>query len=264
METPVSTTSAHRLTCDDELEALLLELTTRPEGDPEHEELRSAVVLRTLPLADGLAHRYTGRGIDREDLEQVARVALLDAVDRYRPGRGPGFVAFAVPTITGVLKRYFRDCGWVVRPPRRVQERRAEVAQAEALLRQSLGAEPTVHVLADELGCSVEEVSEARLSSTGFRPVSLEAPAPGGGTTADRVADPDDPVEALEIRSDLQALLRELPERDRLIIRLRFVDCCTQGEIGEVIGVSQMQVSRLLCRILGDLRDQLDAYPKAS
>lgn len=245
---------------------MLVELSALPPGDAQSEQLRAEVVLHMLPLADGLAHRYTGRGIDRDDLEQVARVALLDAVDRYQPGRGPGFVAFAVPTITGVLKRYFRDCGWVVRPPRRVQERRAEVAQAEAGLRQSLGSEPTVRALADELGCTAEEVSEARLSTTGFRPVSLEAPAPGGGTTADRVADPDDTIDALETRSDLQALLRELPERDRLIVRLRFVDCCTQGEIGEVIGVSQMQVSRLLCRILGDLRDQLDpvVYQKAS
>jgi RNA polymerase sigma-B factor len=262
----VSTTTAHHLTSDDELEDLLRQLDTLPRGDAEREDLRSEVVLRTLPLADGLAHRYTGRGIDREDLEQVARVALLDAVDRYRPGRGPGFVAFAVPTITGVLKRYFRDSGWVVRPPRRVQERRAEVAQAEAVLRQDLGAEPTVQVLAEEVGCTVEEVSEARLSNTGFRPVSLEAPAPGGGTAADRVADPEDALETLEIRSDLQSLLSGLSERDRLIIRLRFVDCCTQGEIGQVIGVSQMQVSRLLGRILGDLRDQLDpvVYLKAS
>lgn len=262
----MNTPARPHLTSDDELEDLLEQLDTLPRGDAEREDLRTEVVLRTLPLADGLAHRYTGRGIDREDLEQVARVALLDAVDRYRPGRGPGFLAFAVPTITGVLKRYFRDCGWVVRPPRRVQERRAEVAQAEAILRQDLGAEPTARVLADEVGCTVEEVSEARLSSTGFRPVSLEAPAPGGGMTADRVADPEDALGTLEIRSDLQSLLRELPERDRLIIRLRFVDCCTQGEIGQVIGVSQMQVSRLLCRILGELRDHLDpaVYQKAS
>lgn len=262
----MNTSVRPHLTSDDELEQILVDLEKHRRDDPDRQRLRAEAVVHTLPLADGLAHRYTGRGIDREDLEQVARVALLDAVDRYRPGRGHGFVAFAVPTITGVIKRHFRDCGWVVRPPRRVQERRAEVARAEAELRQSLGAEPSGQELADELGCSVEEISEARLSTTGFRPVSLEAPTPGGGTTADRVADPEDALEALETRSDLHALLRELPERDRLIIRLRFVDCCTQGEIGEVIGVSQMQVSRLLCRILGDLRDQLDpvVYQKAS
>ena len=177
----MNTPARPHLTSDDELEDLLEQLDTLPRGDAEREDLRTEVVLRTLPLADGLAHRYTGRGIDREDLEQVARVALLDAVDRYRPGRGPGFLAFAVPTITGVLKRYFRDCGWVVRPPRRVQERRAEVAQAEAILRQDLGAEPTARVLADEVGCTVEEVSEARLSSTGFRPASRARPDDGRG-----------------------------------------------------------------------------------
>ncbi len=249
----MSLTVRNRPTATDTLEDLLRELR-RTRSESTRRKVLAEVVTRAMPLADGLAHRYLGRGIEREDLEQVARTALLAAVDRYHPGRGPGFVAFAVPTITGELKRHFRDSGWVVRPPRRVQERRAEVARAEDALRQRLGREPTVCEVAEALGCSAGEVREARLCTTGFRPLSLEAPVAGGGTAGERIADEDDPFDALELRSDLQALVSELPDRDKVIVRLRFVEGFTQGEIGEVIGVSQMQVSRLLARILDRLR----------
>lgn len=247
-----------------DVEDLLAVLCTSTD-DRERIRLRNEVVGRFLTLADSLAHRYAGRGIDREDLEQVARTALVAAVDRYRPGTAPGarpgtgFVAFAVPTITGELKRHFRDCGWAVRPPRRVQELRAQVAAAEDSLRHRVKREVSTTELAASVGCTCAEVDEARLATTGFRASSLDAPTRSGDTEGERVADERDVYAALELRADLRRAIGTLPPGDRLIVRMRFVDGCTQAEIGTVIGVSQMQVSRLLCRILADLRLALDA-----
>ncbi|QIM21887.1 sigma-70 family RNA polymerase sigma factor [Phycicoccus sp. HDW14] len=245
---------------DDVTELLLLELhhTTDPD---DRQRLRSEVVASFLALADGLAHRYAGRGVDREDLEQVARTALVVAVERYRPDSGTraGFVAFAVPTITGELKRHFRDCGWMVRPPRRLQELRAEVSVAEEGLRHRHGREVTVSEVAELVGCSPGDVRSARSTSSGFRPTSLDAPVPMGGTEADRLADDEDAFGRLEVGIDLREAVAALGARDRAVVRLRFVEELTQSQIGTALGVSQMQVSRILARILGDLRGTLAA-----
>lgn len=241
-----------------------LEVLCTCTDDHERVRVRNEVVGRYLPLADSLAHRYAGRGIEQEDLEQVARTALVAAVDRYRPGTAPeatarsGFVAFAVPTITGELKRHFRDCGWTVRPPRRVQELRAEVVAAEDSLRQGLRREVSAAEVAASVGCSCADIDEVRLASTGFRARSLDTPTRSGGTEGERMPDERDEYAALELRADLRRVIGTLPPGDRLIVRMRFVDGCTQAEIGTVIGVSQMQVSRLLRRILGDLRLALE------
>jgi RNA polymerase sigma-B factor len=223
--------------------------------DPaEQRRLRCELVTSFLPLADGLAHRYVGRGIEREDLEQVARAALVAAVERYRPGSGSGFVAFAVPTVTGELKRHFRDCGWVVRPPRRVQELRSATAAAEELLRHRHGREATVSEVAAAVGCDPCEVRSARSSGSGFRPASLDAPTVRGGTEGERLADDVDDFSRLELHVDLHDAVARLGDRDQMVLRLRFVEEWTQSQIGAVLGVSQMQVSRILSRILAELR----------
>ncbi|WP_404348392.1 sigma-70 family RNA polymerase sigma factor [Phycicoccus jejuensis] len=242
---------------DQVVEGLLdrVSVTTDPA---EQRRLRAQVVEEMLSLADGLAHRYSGRGIERDDLEQVARTALVAAVDRYHPDSGAGFVAFAVPTIAGELKRHFRDCGWVVRPPRRVQELRAEVVVAEESLRHRLGREATVAEVADLMECEPADVESARLCGSGFRPASLDAPVLAGGTEGDRLADVGDFYHRFELHTDLRLALDSLGERDRRVVRLRFVEELTQSEIGSMLGVSQMQVSRILSRILRQLRGSLD------
>lgn len=231
-----------------EVEQLLstIEHTT---DEPTRARLREEVVTRALPVADGIAHRYAGRGLDVEDLEQVARCALVAAVNRYRYEAGPGFLAFAVPTITGELKRHFRDSGWAVRPPRRLQELRSELLVAEEELRHGLTREPTPEELADRLGVGIDDVREARACGLGFRVTSLDAPTAAGGTVGERVASAADPHGAIETHLVLSALIAELDERDRAILGMRYVDGRTQREIGSVIGVSQMQVSRVLARI---------------
>ncbi len=233
-----------------ELEMLLQRLAEDP-APAERERLVDAVVRRTLPLADGLAQRFTGRGVETDDLVQVARAALVAAVRRYRPGAGRGFEAFAVPTIRGELKRHFRDCGWAVRPPRRLQELRAELTATEEALRHREGREVSAAELAAALECAVDDVAEARRCGSGFRPLSLDAPTMTGSSVGDGLADDgEDRYARCDLRATVRAEVARLSPRDRLIVELRFREERTQSEIGEVLGVSQMQVSRLLAAIL--------------
>lgn len=224
----------------------------------ERAALLEAVVHATLPLADSLAARYAGRGIDTEDLTQVARTALVAAVHRYQPETGRTFAAFAVPTIRGELKRHFRDAGWAVRPPRGLQELRAEVVRAEEDLRHRLGRNPSLTEVAEAIGRSAAEVSDARGCASAFAPGSLDAPTPTGGTTGDLLAAPGNVAEDVEMRAAVRAELARLSPRERLIVCLRFEDEQTQSEIGRVVGVSQMQVSRVLASVLRRLRAGLD------
>lgn len=241
----------------------LLELLGDECPAGERTRVLEAVVRRTLPLADTLAHRYAGRGLETEDLVQVARTALVGAVHRYRPGAGRGFEAFAVPTIRGELRRHFRDCGWAVRPPRRLQELRAELSATEETLRHLRGRDVTEAELAEALRCHPSEVAEARRCGSGFRPTSLDAPTVGGGTVGASLADPADAYATLDLRAAVRAEVARLSPRDRLIVDLRFVEERTQSEIGEVLGVSQMQVSRLLSSIVARLGSALSMRPAA-
>ena len=241
---------------DDEVDALAANLAD--ETDPARRaELTELIVLRMLPLADGLAMRYTGRGVETDDLVQVARTALVKAVDRYRPGAGPGFAAFAHPTISGELKRWFRDHGWAVRPPRRIQELRAGLVVEEERMRHALNRDPHDAELAGVLGVSVAEVDEARGVSAGYHAVSLDAPTSAGTNLADYVLITSSHSSTIELRDALRQSVARLTERQRLVLRLRYVDELTQGEIGDQIGVSQMQVSRILRTIVDRLRFEL-------
>ena len=253
--TPDSLTSPQR-DLDVEVDALAADLAA--ETDPvRRAELVEQVVLRALPLADALAMRYSGRGVETDDLLQVARTALVKAADRYRPGAGPGFAAFAHPTITGELKRWFRDHGWAVRPPRRIQELRAGLVVEEERLRHRLNRDPRDEELAGVLGVTVADVDEARGCSAGYHAVSLDAPTSAGTSLADHLLVTSSHSSTIEIRDALRRSVAGLTDRQRLVLRLRYVDELTQGEIGDQIGVSQMQVSRILRGILDRLRADL-------
>jgi RNA polymerase sigma-B factor len=244
---------------DGQVEALLAEAAS-VEEPAAAARLRQEAVLLSLHLAEGAAHRYRGRGIEFEDLLQVGRMALVKAVRGYQHDRGGSFAAYAIPTISGEIKRYFRDCGWAVRPPRRLQEIRAGLSEREAALQQELQRTPTSEELADALGVELDEVAQARLTSAAYSALSLDAPAPGSDMESplELASDEVDGFELVERRDALRQALATLTPREQRIIRLRFVEECTQTQIGEDLGVSQMQVSRLLTRTLARLRERLE------
>ncbi len=220
-------------------------------------ELRERMVLAALPLADAIALRYAGRGIETDDLLQVARTALVKAVHRYRPGTGPGFAAYAAPTISGEVKRWFRDHGWSVRPPRRIQELRAALVTEEERLRHHLARDPHDTEIAAVLTVTTADVAEARSCSAGYHATSLDAPTPAGTPLADHLLTTDCPTTTIDLHDALRQALTHLTDRERLVLRLRFVDELTQTQIGDHIGVSQMQVSRILRTTLTRLRTHL-------
>lgn len=238
-----------------QVEALLSGLEDRPEH--EIEQARHEAVLLSLDLADMVARRYSGRGIEDDDLVQVARMALVKAVQGYRPGRGHSFAAYAVPTMSGEVKRWFRDKGWAVRPPRRLQERRVQLLAAEETLRHELCREPRRDELARRLGLDLAELNETAACFTAYNAQSLDAPAYDGGAV-DVAVDGEMEAERLVLRDALCHALSRLTERERAIVRLRFIEERTQSEIGAELGVSQMQVSRLLAGILQRLRCSIE------
>lgn len=221
-------------------------------------DLYDEMVLRALPLADSIARRYRDRGMDLDDLTQVARLAVVKAVRRYRPGAGPGFTAYAVPTICGEVKRFFRDQGWSVRPPRRLQELRVRVQSQEEALAHDLLRHPTDTEIANRAQCTAKEVSEARACSGAFHALSLDLPTGLGDSLADRLTGSPGSAEHVVVRDALRRALATLDERQQIVVRLRFAEDLTQTEIAACIGVSQMQVSRMLSRILATLRGQLE------
>jgi len=232
--------------------------------DPDHRrQALDEVVVLNMEVARTLAASYSGRGIPAEDLEQVAYAALVRAARDFDPDQANDFLAYAVPTVRGEMKKYFRDHGWVVRPPRRLQDLQAAVARTRSRLQQQLGREPTLPELADELGVDPAAIEEALTADGCFRPASLDRPVGDGSTSTlgDLLPAPSAELDAAEARLMLWPVLRQLPKRDRTILRLRFWKGWTQQEIGEQLGVTQMQVSRLLSRILADLHDTLTAEP---
>ena len=225
------------------------------EGD---EVAREALVRRYMPLVRKLARRYGRSSEPFEDLLQVASLGLLKALDRYDPERGHPFQSFAVPTILGEMRRYFRDSAWAVHVPRGAQERALKVRDAQERLANERGRAPTVAQLCEYLELDTEEIIDALQAVGAYETLSLDAPAAGGEDDllayGDAMGRDDEQYELVELDATVGAVLAHIPARERLILRLRFVEDLTQTEIAERVGISQMQVSRLLRRSLDELR----------
>ena len=235
-------------------------LQRRRTADPEEcREIVGEIVRLNRGVAIALANRYRGRGVALEDLCQTAFEGLTKAVLRFDPDLSEDLLTFAVPTIRGELQRHFRDRSWTVRPPRRVQELQQEVTKASEDLCQTLGHEPSVREIADHLGVDEEDIVESLRVHECFRPVSLDQTVLPESETSlgELIPAGEDASTVSEARMALAPVVRDLPERDRRILYLRFFEDRTQEEIGRDLGVSQMQVSRLLSRLLGHLREQL-------
>jgi RNA polymerase sigma-B factor len=219
-------------------------------------EARETLLVRHRPLAIYLARRFQGRGESQEDLEQVATLALLNAIDRLDPEREVKFSTFATITIIGELKRYLRDKGWAVRVPRPIQELSVRVTRAVGSLTQELGRSPTIGEIAGRVDASEEHVLEAIDASRAYTADSLDTPGDDDDAPSplDRLAAHDDRFENLDSWQSLAPLIRDLPERERAILYLRFFQERTQSEIARELGISQMHVSRLLARSLSSLR----------
>jgi RNA polymerase sigma-B factor len=215
---------------------------------------REWLVERFLPLARHLARRYATSG-EIEDLEQVASLALLKAIDRYDPQRGIAFTSFAVPTILGELKRYFRDNGWTVRVPRSVQELVPKVTAATTALTTELRRAPTASEIADRCGISIEQVVDVHQAASAHHPDSLDRPLAEDRetTVVTQLGGADPGYERAERAIDLQHMLTRLDAREREVLRLRFDEDLVQREIGERLGISQMHVSRLISRAIAKL-----------
>jgi RNA polymerase sigma-B factor len=226
-------------------------------------ELRNRLIEEHRGLSQQLARRFRGRGQSPDDLEQVAVLGLLKAVERFEPERGLAFTTFATPTILGELKRHFRDATWSMRVPRRLQEHVLAVSNVVGPLGQELGRPPTVTEVAAATGFSEESVLEAMEANRAYSAGSLDAPTgdrdDSDGGLASRLGEEDPGHSDVEHRMLVESLLDELPERERTIVRLRFWEGWTQSEIADAIGISQMHVSRLLARTLDRLRARADA-----
>lgn len=236
---------------------LFTELATRADDDPERQQVRDELVEMHLPLVEYLARRFRNRGEPLDDLVQVATIGLIKAVDRFDVDRGVEFSTYATPTIVGEIKRHFRDKGWAIRVPRRLQELKLALAKATAELSQREGRAPTVAQLAAHLRMSEEEILEGLESANAYSAVSLDAPDNGDDEThpvADTLGMIDDSLEGVEYRESLKPLLERLPPREKKILLLRFFANMTQSQIASELGISQMHVSRLLARTLAQLR----------
>ncbi|RYB93670.1 sigma-70 family RNA polymerase sigma factor [Nocardioides oleivorans] len=217
--------------------------------------MRDDLIEAHVPVALSIASRYRNRGIDLDDLEQVALLGLTKAADRFDPGAGHAFMSYAVPTMRGEIRKYFRDHGWMVRPPRRVQEMQARIAGIEDLLATQLGRSPRPSEIAAHLEADLADVEEALAADGCFSPASLDLPVGDGGPPlAELLGAEDRSFSRAEARVLLAPAVRRLAERDRLVVRLRFRDELTQREIAEAVGLTQAQVSRILDRVLGELR----------
>jgi RNA polymerase sigma-B factor len=211
--------------------------------------LRNRLIEHNVHLAQSLARRFANRSEPLDDLEQVAMLGLLKAVERFDPDRGTPFGAFAVPTVIGELRRHFRDQGWMVRVPRRVQDLHLRIGSVISELSQQLGRSPTPREIADAAGVRDEEVLEALDAGNRYRPTSLDS-SPSGATGDTLPGDTDNEFASVEDRATLLNLLHRLPEREQRVMYMRYFEDMTQSEIAEAIGVSQMHVSRLLSRSL--------------
>lgn len=229
--------------------------------DPARERLRDELVTGFLPVAQHIARRFAHRGEPLDDLVQVATVGLINAVDRYSPDRGSDFFSFAVPTISGEVRRHFRDLGWSMRVPRRLKDLHVSINGAVSALAQEIGRAPRPSEIAQHLGISVSDVLEGLEASEVYRSSSLDemlSSDAGSATVGELVGEADAELARVDFMQALRPVMSELPERERTIVLLRFFGNRTQTQIAEEVGISQMHVSRLLSQTLDRLRSRLD------
>jgi RNA polymerase sigma-B factor len=239
---------------------VLRRMVAMPVGDPERDRLRDEVVEDHMPYARHIARRYSTRGSTAEDFEQVAYLGLVKAVDNFDPEHGTGFLGYATPMIVGEIKRYFRDATWSVHVPRHMQELTGAMHKCADVLTAELGRAPTLPELAKRLCVPTEELVEALDASEAYNTASLDRPvgregSEGGACLGEMIGEEDPGYELAVDREVLRGLVEELGERDKRILLMRFFRGMTQSEIGERLGISQMQVSRLIAKILARLRE---------
>jgi RNA polymerase sigma-B factor len=257
---PLPPRSEHSAPDRTQARELFERLAVLPADDPERARIRATLVELHLPLVEYLARRFRNRGEWLDDLTQVATIGLIKSIDRFDLERGVEFSTYATPTIVGEIKRHFRDKGWAVRVPRRLQELKLSLTKAIGELAQREGRAPTVSELAAHLQMSEEEVLEGLESANAYSTVSLDAPDSGdedAPAVADSLGMIDDALEGVEYRESLKPLLERLPPREKKILLLRFFGNMTQSQIAAELGISQMHVSRLLARTLAQLREGL-------
>ena len=228
--------------------------------DPQRPRLREALISGYLPVAEHLARRFAGRGEPLEDLIQVATIGLINAVDRFEPDRGANFFSFAIPTITGELRRYFRDHGWSTRVPRGLKDLHVAIRSSQTQLSQQLGRAPRPSEIADQLGIPPSKVIEGLQAGDAYRSSSLDELLGdhGTATVGEFMGDLDNELAAIEDREALRPLLARLSPRERTILVLRFFRQLTQTQIAEQVGISQMHVSRVLRQSLAFLQERMD------
>jgi RNA polymerase sigma-B factor len=227
--------------------------------DDRRSQMRDAVVERCLPLAEHVARRFSDRGEAFDDLLQVARIGVVNAVDRFDADRGASFLSFAVPTVMGEVRRHFRDTMWSMRVPRRAKETSLSIGKASDELVQRLGRSPRPSELAEHLGLPVSEVIEGLMARSAYNARSIDAEPDDdeGRSIRDTLGDDDERLDQVDEFVTLRPALERLPERERRILSLRFFHAMSQSEIAAEVGISQMHVSRLLSRTLSSLRDEL-------
>ncbi|MBJ8347816.1 SigB/SigF/SigG family RNA polymerase sigma factor [Antrihabitans sp. YC2-6] len=260
---PSGDSNSSSRTSDDyaDVTATFQELQALEPGDSRRDQLIEKLVVRCLPLAEHIARRFDGRGEAHDDLVQVARLGLVNAVNRFDVSRGSDFVSFAVPTIMGEVRRHFRDTGWAVRVPRRMKELHLSLSKAIGDLSQTLGRPPTVKELSKVLEIDPDEVAQGIVAGNAYQTVSVDSTVgnrSGELPLVETLGDYDSALENVENHEALRPLLAALPERERAVLLYRFFGNMTQTQIAEKLGISQMHVSRLLGRTLAQLRQQLE------
>jgi RNA polymerase sigma-B factor len=248
---------ASRINREEQTRLLFVEFAVA--GPSERQRIATELGELNLPVCDALAARFRGRGVDLDDLIQVARIGLWGAIHRFRPADAHSFLAFAVPTITGELKRHFRDQCWVVRPPRRLQNLKSLTTRARDDLEQTTGRSVSTREIADHLGVDPHELAESVIAGAGFQPISLDAPLGESATLGSYIPDDQDIAARITDRLALQWALAGLTIREQKVIVWRFQDECTQTEIAHRLGLSQMQVSRIIHNILDKTRCLLES-----
>jgi RNA polymerase sigma-B factor len=259
-EPPIVTQRDERAADRARTKELFAELGTISEDDVRYRQVRDQLVEMHLPLVEYLARRFRNRGEPLDDLVQVATIGLIKSIDRFDLDRGVEFSTYATPTIVGEIKRHFRDKGWAIRVPRRLQEMKLSLTKATAELSQRNGRAPTVAELAAHLEISEDEVLEGLESANAYAAVSLDAPDisdDDSTAVSDTLGQMDDALEGVVYRESLKPLLERLPPREKNILMLRFFGNMTQSQIAADLGISQMHVSRLLARTLAQLREDL-------